>query len=459
MIRCLPGLCLVFCMAAYPAPEPDFHIPFEKYKLTNGLRVVLSRDTSVPVAAVYLLYDVGARTEEKGAAGFAHLCERLMFDGSANVKKGEYARYVQSNGGEVNASTHLDYTDYYEVLPSNKLALALWLESDRMRGLAVTEESLKNQKEAIRNERQRNYENQAYRAALADKWPSLIFGNPHNERSVMGSPDDLSAATVEDVTKFFRTSYAPNNAVLVISGDFAVADTKKLIEQYFGDIPAQPQPPRPALNEPARNEGRTLDVKDEHARLPAVVVGWPAPRRHSPDWYALDMLDAVLTAGRGSKLQAELMQGRQSVLQIDENLGWPSASPADFKDPGYYAAILIHKTNFKAAEIVDQYQQVIDGIAATGIDGTELRRVKVVLRLGKATGLQTALERARLLGTLELMDGDPGLADRDYAAFQAVTAEQVQAAVRKYLTAARRDVMTITPAPASPAPVAHGAVQ
>jgi predicted Zn-dependent peptidase len=171
------------------------------------------------------------------------------------------------------------------------------------------------------------------------------------------------------------------------------------------------------------------------------------------------MLDAVLTAGRGSKLQAELMQGRQSVLQIDENLGWPSASPADFKDPGYYAAILIHKTNFKAAEIVDQYQQVIDGIAATGIDGTELRRVKVVLRLGKATGLQTALERARLLGTLELMDGDPGLADRDYAAFQAVTAEQVQAAVRKYLTAARRDVMTITPAPASPAPVAHGAVQ
>jgi len=196
-----------------------------------------------------------------------------------------------------------------------------------------------------------------------------------------------------------------------------------------------------------RATGKTVTVDEDSATVAAVVVGWPAPKRHSPDWYALDMLDALLTGGRGSRLDRELMNGRQSVLQIEANLGWPSSAPMDFKDPGYYAAMLIHKPIFSAQDIVDQYQQVIDAIAATGVDSLELKRAKALLRLNKAGTLQTALERARLLGIFELLDSDPGLVDRDFAARLAVTPDQVQAAAKKYLTSARRDVMIIDVAP------------
>ena len=438
---------LFLCMAAYPAVEPEFHIPFEKFKLANGLRVILSRDTSLPVIAVYMVYDVGARSEDKGSGGFALLLEHMMFDGSANVKKGEHAGYVHSNGGELNGTAHLDYTDFYDVLPSNRLALALWLEADRMRSLAITEDNLRIGKETVQQEKRRVYEGQPYRGAIADKWAPLIFSEPHNTRSAMASADDLAAATVDSVATFFRTWYAPNNAVLTISGDFAAADARKMVEQYFGDIASQPQPPRPALSEPARAEGKTLTVPDPLARVPAGVIGWPAPKRHTPDWYALYVLDAMLTAGRSSKLEMEMMKGRQSVLQVDENLGWPSATPLDFKDPGYFAAFLIYKPNFTPEDVVTQYQQVIDDIAANGIRATELRRVKAVMKLSKANGLQSSLERARQLGVAEVIDGDAGAVDRDYAGVLAVTAEQVQTAARKYLLAARRDVMIVRPAP------------
>jgi predicted Zn-dependent peptidase len=431
-VRKALGLFLGLCLAAYPAASPaidlDFHLPFEKYRLPNGLRVVLSRDTTMPVAAVYVIYDVGSRTEEKGHAGFALLCERL----AAEASRGSVER---------NGATHPDYTEFYGAMPSNELGLALWLESNRMRALALTDEKLKSAKDALQQEVRRSYDSQPYRKVFLEQWPSLILS--HND----GGTDDLNAATASDVAKFFNTYYAPNNAVLVVSGDFAIADAKKTVEQYFAGISSQPQPSRPHPIEPARAAGKTVTVHDEYARVPAVIIGWPAPKRHSADWYALDMLDALLTGGRGSRLDRELMNGRQSVLQIEANLGWPSSAPMDFKDPGYYAAMLIHKPIFSAQDIVDQYQQVIDAIAATGVDSLELKRAKALLRLNKAGTLQTALERARLLGIFELLDSDPGLVDRDFAARLAVTPDQVQAAAKKYLTSARRDVMIIDVAP------------
>ena len=424
------GLCLGLCLTAYPAVDLDFHLPFEKYKLPNGLRVILSRDTTVPVAAVYVIYDVGSRTEEKGRAGFALLCERLAAEASHDS--------VERKG-----AAHPDYTEFYGAMPSNELGLALSLESNGMRGLALTDEKLKSAKEAMQQNVRKSFDGQPYRKAYLEQWPSLI--SSHNDVN----SHDLNGATAADVSKFFNTYYAPNNAVLVVSGDFAIADAKKTVEQYFASIPSQPQPPQPHPVEPARAGGETVTVRDEYARLPAVIVGWPAPKRHSADWYALDMLDALLTGGRGSRLDRELMNGRQSVLQIEANLGWPSSAPTDYKDPGYYAAMLIHKPTFTATEVVDQYQQVIGAIAATGVDSLELKRAKALLRLDKANSLQTALERARLLGIFELLDGDPGLVDRDFAARLAVTSDQIQAAAKKYLTSARREVMVIEVAPPS----------
>jgi len=439
-ILALPLLAVTACAA-----DSDFRIPYEQYKLSNGMRVILSRDNAVPVVAVYIIYDVGARSEEKGRTGFAHLFEHMMFEGSANIKKGEHFKYVQSNGGSMNGSTHPDYTDYYETFPSNKLATALWLESDRMRSLAITPENLKNQQEAVKQERRLSFDNQAYNTAIIENWFALAFRNFQSSHSLIGSFEDLNAASVDDVAKFFRTYYAPNNAALVIAGDFQTADAKKLIEQYFGDIPPQPAAKRPDVTEPVRAEGKTDTVSDQHARVPAVVVGWPAPKGHSPDWYALGMLDAVLTGGESCRFQLDLVKGKQSVLQFQEGLGWPFQQFSDYKDPGDFAAFVLFKPNFTAAQIVDQIQAEIDRIARDGVDRKELDRVKAVLRYSKITSLQSSLERAKLLGQYEVIDGKPELLDQDFTNLFAVTSQQIQDAA-KNLTASRRDVLIIQPA-------------
>jgi predicted Zn-dependent peptidase len=437
---------------AFGAAESDFHIPFEKYKLQNGMRVVLSRDTAVPVIALYVIYDVGARSEEKGRTGFAHLFEHMMFEGSANIKKGEHFKYVQANGGVMNGSTHPDYTDYFETMPSNKLSLALWLESDRMRSLAITPENLKNQQEAVKQERRLSFDNQPYSTAIVDNWPKLTFGNFQSSHSLIGSFEDLEAASVDDVAKFFKTYYAPNNAVVVIAGDFEIGDAKKLVQQYFGNIPAQPPPQRPDMTEPVRAKGKMETVSDQHARVPGVIVGWPAPKKHSAEWYALGMLDAVLTGGQSCRLQLDLVKGRQSVLQYQANPGWPFASFNDFKDPGDYAAFLLYKPNYRPEQIVDQLQQEIDKIGTAGVPDAELARVKALLRYSKVTSLQSSLGRAQLLGQYELLDGKPEMVDSDFTNLFAVTGSQIQAVAKKYLTAARRDVLVIQPAPPSQAP-------
>src|SRR5215471_15705323 len=242
---------ICFSLAAvFLAQGAGMKVPFEKYKLKNGMRVILSQDNSVPVVTVYLLYNVGARSEEKGRTGFAHLFEHMMFEGSANAPKGVHFATIESNGGVMNGSTHPDFTDYFEVLPSNKLATALWLESDRMRSLAINEENLKNQKEAVKQERRLSFDNQPYNTAIVDVWPTLMYRNWQSSHSLIGSFEDLNSSTVEDVSKFFKTHYAPNNAALVLVGDLQTAEAKKLVETYFGDIPSEPQPRRPDLTEP-----------------------------------------------------------------------------------------------------------------------------------------------------------------------------------------------------------------
>ncbi len=314
-------------------------IPVEHYQLANGLRVVLSRDNAVPVVSVYMIYNVGARSEEKGRTGFAHLFEHMMFEGSANVPKGAHFATVESNGGNMNGSTHPDFTDYFEVLPSNKLATALWLESDRMRSLAINDENLKNQKEAVKQERRLSFDNQPYSTAIVDVWPTLMYRNWQSSHSLIGSFDDLNAATVADVSKFFKTYYAPNNAALVIVGDIQSAEAKKLIETYFGDIPSQPAPKRPDLSEPAGFAVRTETYKDPLAQVPAVVIGYPGPKRRSADYYAINVIDAILTVGDSSRIRQDLVKGKKSVIQYEASLGWPFAGSLDYRDPGGLRAV------------------------------------------------------------------------------------------------------------------------
>ena len=299
-----------------------------------------------------------SRSEEKGRTGFAHLFEHMMFEGSANAPKGTHFGAVESNGGTLNGSTHPDFTDYFEILPSNKLATALWLESDRMRSLAINEENLKNQKEAVKQERRLSFDNQPYATAIVDVWPTLMYRNWQSSHSLIGSFEDLNASSVEDVAKFFKSHYAPDNAALVIVGDIQIPDAKKLIETYFGDIEAQPRPKRPDMTEPAF-ESRTEVYKDPLARVPGVIIGYPGPKRRSADYYALHMIDAILTGGDSSRFRMNLIKGKQSVIQYEAELGWPFASALDYRDPEAYAMFLMYNPKFTAEQIVAQVQDEI----------------------------------------------------------------------------------------------------
>lgn len=446
-MRYLFTIAILLC-AVLEAAQPV--IPIEKYSLKNGMRVILSRDNAVPVVTIYMIFDVGARAEEKGRTGFAHLFEHMMFEGSANAPKGTHFKTVEANGGTLNGSTHPDYTDYFEVLPSNKLAVGLWLESDRMRSLAITPENLANQKEAVKQERRLSFDNRPYATAIVDYWPQIAFQNWHNSHSLIGSFEDLNAASVDDVAKFFKTHYAPNNAVMVIVGDIQIPAAKKLIEDYFGDIPAQPKPERPDLSEPAESKAGSEVYHDQHARVPGVVIGYPAPVRHSADFYALGMIDVVLTGGPSSRFQLNLVKGKESVIQHQSEIGWPFASSTDYKNPGDYAMFLLYKPNFTPKQIVDQAQDEIAKIQNEGVDAKELERARTLLRSERITSLQSSLHRAQLLGQYEILDGAPELINTDMEKFLAVSSAEMQAAAKKYLTPERRSVLEILPAPPKP---------
>jgi zinc protease len=433
---------------AFLASGAEVSVPIEKYELKNGLRVILSQDNAAPVVTVYILYDVGARAEEKGRTGFAHLFEHMMFEGSANVPKGMHFATVESNGGNMNGSTHPDFTDYFEVLPSNKLATALWLESDRMRSLAITDENLKNQKEAVKQERRLSFDNQPYATAIVDVWPTLMFRNWQSSHSLIGSFEDLNAATIDDVKNFFRTHYAPDNAVLVIVGDIHTAEAKKLVESYFGDIPSQPKPKRPDLTEPADFKSVTQTYKDQLAQVPGVIIGYPGPKRRSADYYALNMIDAILTLGDSARLRQDLIKGKQSVVSYEANLGWPFASAIDYRDPEPYAFFIQYKPNFTAEQIVGQVQDEIAKLANAPVDAKELERIKTQMRANRLRELQSSLARAKALAQYAVADGKPELINTELDAMLAVTPAQIQAAAKKYLTTDRRAVLAIQPAAA-----------
>jgi len=264
---------------------------------------------------------------------------------------------------------------------------------------------------------------------------------------LIGSFDDLNAASVGDVAKFFRTYYAPDNAALVIVGDIREAEAKKLIETYFGDIPSQPQPKHPDLTEPADFRGRTEVYKDPLAKVPGVVIGYPGPKRRSPDFYALSMIDAILTGGDSSRFRQDLMKGKQSVIQYEANLGWPFASSLDYRDPGPYAMFLLYNPKFTGKQIVEQVQEEITRLQTKPVDAKELERVRTQFRAVTIRSLQGAMGSARMLAQYAITDGDPKLINTELDRVMAVTPEQIQAAAKRYFVSEKRVVLEIAPTP------------
>ncbi len=289
-------------------------LKLEQYALDNGLRVVLNQDNTAPVVTVAVYYDVGSRNERQGRTGFAHLFEHMMFQGSENVKKAEHFQFVSNAGGSMNGTTSTERTNYFEALPANQLPLGLWLESDRMRSLAVTKENLDNQRNAVQEEK-RLSENQPFGQVFEQLMP-MVYKNFANAHSVIGSMDDLNAATVEDVKEFFRIYYAPNNAVLVISGAFESKEAKDLIKKYFATIPKQPKPSTLDVSEPKEVVTKYKQFEDKLAPFPAFVVAWKVPQRRTPDFNALALASKLISEGESSRLYQKLVKGEESVLQL-----------------------------------------------------------------------------------------------------------------------------------------------
>ncbi|MBD0376286.1 MAG: insulinase family protein, partial [Flavisolibacter sp.] len=265
---------------------PDLQVPVTYYKLPNGLKVVLSPDKTAPIIAVGVYYNIGFRIEPKNRTGFAHLFEHMMFQGSENLGKMEFIQLVQQNGGILNGSTRFDFTNYFEVMPAHKLETALWAEADRMRGLKITQENLTNQQGVVKNEVKVNVLNQPYGGFPWLDMPQYANKNWYNAHNFYGDLADLDSAKLEDVDQFFKTYYAPNNAVLVVTGDFEIPAARKWIDQYFSKIPASKLPPKPDLSEPPQTAEQRFTKEDKLAKRPALAVAYKMPERNTPEYYA-----------------------------------------------------------------------------------------------------------------------------------------------------------------------------
>lgn len=417
-----------------------FQLPptsIEQFTLANGLRVILSPDNSVPVVSVAVYYDVGSRNEKTGRTGFAHLFEHMMFQGSENVAKAAHFQHIFNAGGTMNGTTSTERTNYYETLPANHLPLALWLESDRMRSLRVTQENLDNQRQAVQEEKRLRYDNQPYVNAFL-RINELIFKNPANAHSTIGSMEDLDAATIDDVQEFFRIFYAPNNAVLTIAGDFQQEEALALVKKYFDSIPSQPGPPSVDVSEP-EEVAQTQEVfHDKLAPSPAFVLGWKIPARRTPEYYALALAGDLLFEGDSSRLYQKLVKGDESVVSIQGGVD-------ERRGPSAWYIFALPKPGEEVATIREQIFAEIKNLATSGPSPEEMEKLRNSLSNDSVRGRQSSMYRAQRIAEYALYDHDPHLFDSELGLYLAITADDIQAAVSQFLDVDNRVVLDIVP--------------
>jgi zinc protease len=425
-----------------PAPTSTATTPrisFEKYTLPNGLQVILHEDHSTPIVAVNTWYLVGSGDEQPGRTGFAHLFEHIMFMGSQNVPVGMFDQWLEAAGADNNGSTTEDRTNYYEVLPSNALELALWLDADRMGWLLPTMDLAKVdlQREVVKNERRQSYDNVPYGRAdetiLAALYPST---HPYSW-PVIGSMADLSAATLDDTKNFFRTYYAPNNATLSIAGDFDPAVAKQLVERYFGSIPRGPAVNRRTTVPPVVIPSDKFLVLEDKVQLPRLFYTWPTVKLFAPDDAALDILAQVLANDKNSRLYKKLvydLQVAQSVRAFQESS----------RLTGKFQVDVLPKPGQAPTAIDKLVQAEITGIINNGITQRELVRAQNTFRAQFLDRIASVLGKADALNSYNYFAGTPDYVQQDAARYDRVTIADVQRVASTYL-GKPKIVLTVVP--------------
>jgi len=425
-------------------------IAFEQFALPNGLRVIYSEDHSTPIVSVDVWYEVGSRNERPGRSGFAHLFEHMMFQGSAHIKKAEHNKLIERAGGEFNGSTAEDRTNYWETVPSNRLNLALWAEADRMRSLAITEENFENQRQAVKEERRLRVDNQPYQAAFTDglTWPfdsTSCFPYAH---TVIGSMADLDSAKLPDVQAFFDNHYAPNNATLVVVGDFVPSELRRLVNLYFAGAPshAVPEAPRCA----ARTTGsapKRREVHDAHANLDALLRIYRIPEHRHADTPALELLNIILGQGESSRLNVAVVRREKAAVAAGAILN-PFGSR---NGPGVFVAYGIVNQGVSANRMDSLIGMQLDSIRANGITAAELEKAKNVLRSGFIGNRETTLGKAEELHHYLTFHSSIEEINTDLDRLLAVTSDDVKRVANTYLAPGNLTLVIVRPgaAPAS----------
>ena len=423
-------------------------IPVEFYKLDNGLRVVLSPDSTTPTAVVAVYYNIGFRTEPRDRTGFAHLFEHLMFQGSRNLGKLQFVKLVEQNGGILNGSTRFDFTNYFEVVPTHAVRRILWAEADRMRGLVIDTANLNNQRDVVKNEVRVNVLNQPYGGFPWIDLPMHANTNWYNAHNFYGDMHDLDAANLSDVQSFFHTYYSPGNAVLVVTGDYDRTNVRNWITEYFGNIPAAALPPRPDLSEPPQTAEKRFTRIDSLATRPAIGVAYHVPPRLTPEWYAFGLLDQILAQGQNSRFYQELVQKRGLTGSVDAGINFGLGDMFDYQGPMLWEIQAFHDSSKSGETLLAAMDTAIAPLRTTPVSQAVLDLALVKLRSSLYQELEQSagFGRANLLASFALFDNDPAEINKLEAGFASVTPELLLRTAQEYLAPTNRTVEFIVPA-------------
>jgi predicted Zn-dependent peptidase len=419
------------------ASPTSYDIVFKEFRLKNGLRVLLAEDHRAPTFSIAVTYNVGSRDEKPGRTGFAHLFEHMLFQGSENVGKGEHFSLVQNNGGSANGTTNADRTNYFETLPANQLELGIFLEADRMRAPNITQANFDNQRLTVQEERRQSYDNRPY-GKTYEAVIGLAYDNFAYNHSTIGSMEDLNAATVRDAEEFFRTYYAPNNAVLSLVGDFNTERARQLIERYFESIPAQPGPSAPDMTEPEPNGERRKVIEDAFARTPRLDIVYKIPPGNTGDWYALDVVGHVLASGVSSRLYQKFVKEKELALTV-------YAEASERRGPSLFWLSLMARPEVELAVVEKLLGAELSRLQNEPVADWELKKVQMQLRRQRATQLYSTRRRANALGHFAVYYDEPALINAIWHRYEQITKADIQRVARVYFKDSNRTVVTTLP--------------
>ena len=417
-------------------------IDYVEYDLPNGLHVILYQDHSTPIVAVSVMYHVGSKNENPNRTGFAHFFEHLLFEGSENIGRGEFDNYIQNAGGTNNANTNFDRTYYHEILPSNQLALGLWLESERMLHAKVEKVGIETQRQVVKEERRQGIDNQPYGSFMEESLKRAFTVHPYHWL-VIGSMDHLDAAQEEDYKKFYADFYVPNNAVLSIAGDIRIEEAKTLIEQYFGSIPKGAGPIyRPSVVEPPL-AGEVRDTIFDNVQLPGVIQTYRIPAQGTPDFYAVSMLNTLLSQGESSRLYRALVDEQQKALFI-------GSFPFNLEDPGVAMVLGICNMGVDPTEFETAIDAEISKVRDELISEEEFQKLRNQTENDFVTANSTVAGIAESLANYHMYFGDSNLINTEIERYMAVTREDIQRVAKTYFHPGNRVVLYYLPKPAQP---------